>query len=153
MPDARQRRRSVAPRVRGPAAGRVGRPRIHLVLDHFPADVQPVFQKPIVDGQHAPVLDQHGRVVGVRVPSRAVDDPGPRARRYRVVPPRAQIRQRRHHFAQNLYNARYHQNKSMEKKKKQTNNNIITKRLSKIIQLVNISILFPIRTRLKKLYF
>lgn len=49
------------------------RQQVPLVADHLPADAQPFLQEPVVGDQHSPVLDQHGRVVGIRVPSRAAD--------------------------------------------------------------------------------
>lgn len=76
---------------------------VQLVLDHPVADFQPLLQEPIVDGQHAPVLDQHGRVVGVRVPARAADHYGPGRCPVPVVAPRADAHQRRLHFAQHLF--------------------------------------------------
>lgn len=77
--------------------------RVQLVLDHPVADFQPLLQEPIVDGQHAPVLDEHGRMVRVRVPARAADHHGPGRRPSAVVTPRAHAHQRRLHFAQHLF--------------------------------------------------
>lgn len=70
-------RRLTVAGLRGRTRRRNGRgPQVPLVPDHLPADAQPFLQEPVVSGQHAPVLDQHGRVVGIPVPARAAYNDG-----------------------------------------------------------------------------